>query len=120
MEAGGIVSATFLVAAGGIVLASFLVGAGGIKPASFSLGAGMMVLSTVLVVVLVPSSDPSSARSIKMLLTLLPTISVSIPDYLVGRVGGGIMLPFSGDGGGMGIRWLEGGTDGEMIQSQLT
>jgi len=122
----GVVPASFPVGAGGVVLASFSVGAGGTVPASFSVG------------VLVPSSDPPSARSIKSPRTLLSSFSFSFP--LVDGVGGGGLLLLSGDGGGTdipwsaggipwsaggipwsvgSIPWSAGGTDGEMVRSRL-
>ena len=108
MGAGGIVPATSLAAAGGVIPVSLLAGAGGTVQASSSAG------------VLVPSSNPSLARSIKSPPMLLPSLSF----LLCGGVGGGSILLLSGDGGGMGMTWLEGGvpwlsggTDGEMIWS---
>jgi len=101
----GIIPASISVDAGGIVLASFSVGAGGIVPESFLVG------------VLVPSSNPSSARSIKIPLTLLSSFSYSFP--LVDGIRSGSILLLSGDGGGTDIPWLAGSTDGEMVRSRL-
>jgi hypothetical protein len=69
------------------------------------------------VAVLVSSSDPSSARSVKSPLMLLPSFSFSFP--MLGGVGSGSILLLTGDGGGMGISGLAGSTDGEIVLSQL-
>jgi len=67
----------------------FFGGAGRIISASFSLG------------VLIPSTDPSLARSIKSPLMLLSSFSFLFS--LVGGVGGGSSLLILGDAGGTGI-----------------
>ena len=112
----GVVQASFPVGAGGIVPASFLVGAHRIIPASVLVGAGGAVSASFSEGVLVASSEPSSARSIKRPQTLLPSFSCSFP--LVGDVGGGRIFLLSGDGGGTGISWSAGGSDGEIVHSR--
>jgi len=106
------------VGAGGIGFASVLVGAGEIVPEFFLVGAGRVIPACFSVGVLVPSSDPSSARSMKNPPTLLPSFSLSF--RLVGGVGSGSILLLSVDGGGMGISWSAGDTDGEMVRSRLS
>ena len=62
----GVVPASLPVEPGLFVLVSYLVGSGGIVLASFSVGTGKIILASFSVGVLVPSSYPSLARSIKI------------------------------------------------------
>jgi len=102
----GVVLVSFPVAAGGVVPASFLVGAGRVIPSSLLVGGGGIVAASLSAGVLVPSSHPPSARSMKSRPTLLPSLSFSFP--LVDGVCSGSILLLLGDGGGMGIPWLAG------------
>jgi len=85
-----VIPASLPVGADGVVLASFSAGADWILPVSFLLGAGGIILASFSVGVLVPSSDPSLARSIKNPPTLLPSFSISF--HFNGGVGGGSIL----------------------------
>jgi len=114
---GGVVPMSFLMVPGRVVLASVTVDAGWIIKASFTGGAGGTIQASLSEGLLVPSSDPSSARSIKCSPTLLSSFACAFP--LFGGVGGRSILLLSGDGGGMGISWLAGSTDGEMVRSPL-
>ena len=83
----GDVLASTLVGAGGDVTASFLVRAGGIVPVSFLVGTGWIVLAPFSVGVQVPSSDPSSARSVKTPPTSLHSVLFLFPSLVVLVVG---------------------------------
>lgn len=95
---GWVVPVSVINGAGAIIQVSFLVGAGGIILVSFSVGAGGALKVSFAVRVLVPSSDPSSARSIKCPPMLLSSCSCSF--HLSDGVGGGSILLLSG-----GWRW---------------
>lgn len=100
--AGGVVPVRFSVGAarivlasptkrgGGVILASSWAGAGGVVLVSFSVGAGRILPASSYAGVLVPSADPSSARTIQSPPILLPSISFSLP--LVDGVGSGRIL----------------------------
>jgi len=120
----GVIPASFPVGVGVVVPASFLVGAGRILPASFLVVAGGTVPASCSVGVLVPSSDPFLARSIKSPPTLFSSFSFSFPS--IDGVGGGSILLLSGGGGRTSIPWSvgsilwsAGGTDGVMVRSRL-
>jgi len=134
-----------LVGVSGVVQASFLVGAGRVIPGALCVGASRFVPASFSAAVLVPSTDPSSARSIKCPSKLLPTLFFFFP--LVNGVGSGSILLVLGDKDGShipllasGIPWSAGGiplsagsvpllaesipfsagsTDGDMVQSRL-
>jgi len=93
--------------------------AGTIIPAIFSLAVGEIVQASFSAGVLVPSSDPFLARSIKSRPMLLSCYSVAFEFLLVDRVGAGSIRLFLVDKGDMAVPWMAGSTDGEMVQSRL-
>jgi len=101
-----------LVNIGGIVWAFVLVGVSGIVLGSFSVG------------VLVSSSDPHSARSIKCPPTVLPSLSYSFP--CDDGVRGGSILLVLAEVSGMDMKCSAGGipsfadgSDSDMVPSGL-
>lgn len=141
----GLAPASFRVGAGRVVWACVSAGSGRIIHASVSVGTRGIEPVSLSAGVLVPSSGPTSARSIKCPPMLLSFFSFSFP--LDDGVGGGSILLISADGGGTGILWFvrgmpwsaggvprsaeqvtlsaggipwsAGGTDGESIRSAL-
>jgi len=113
VAAGGVEQVSFSVAAGRIVLASCSVDTGEIVRPSPSVGTGGSVPAYFSVGVLVPSSHPSSASSIKSPPTLLLFFFFSFA--LICGVGGESILLLSGDGGGTDISWSAGGANGEIV-----